>query len=89
MMRACLKLYTESSEHSVFWQMLKNDINISVGDSFEYGSNYQSLLDSQALEEFNRAGLTCGDYIVDTVKVVENEYWGTVKYIFLKPIQDI
>ena len=85
-MRACLHLYTESSEYSVFYQILQEDIDLEENDEFEYDDIYYFRLDSEARKNFDRSGLKKGKYKVTATRTEPNDYWGEIRYLFLKPI---
>ena len=86
-MRACLHLYTETSKDSVFYQILKEDIELKENDIFEYDNKFYDILDSEAKKAFNQSGLSKGKYEVISTKTEPNDYWGEIRYLFLKPKQ--
>lgn len=86
-MRACLHLYTESSRDSVFYQILNEDIELKVNDKLEYSDSFYNELDDDNKREFEQKGLKKGTYEVIETKTEPNEYWGELRYLFLKPIK--
>ena len=86
-MRACLHLYTESSRDSVFYQILNEDIELKVNDKLEYSDSFYNELDDDNKKEFEQKGLKKGTYEVIATKTEPNEYWGELRYLFLKPIK--
>ncbi len=86
-MRSCLHLYTRTSKDSVFYQILKEDIELIENDKFEYDDRFYNILDSEAKKLFNQSGLKKGTYNVIGTKTESNEYWGEIRYLFLKPIK--
>ena len=84
-MRACLHLYTTESTSSVFYQILNEDLNLLENDTFEYSNKYYNLLDDDAKKIFDRAGLRKGNYIVTATRTEPNDYWGEIRYLFIKP----
>lgn len=86
-MRACLHLYTETSKDSVFYQILNEDIELNENDIFEYDPKYYQILDSEAKKEFDNNSLKTGKYKVISTRTEPNDYWGEIRYLFLKPVK--
>lgn len=86
-MRACLHLYTKTSQDSVFYQMLNEDIVLKENEIFEYSDHYYQMLDSEAKKDFDRSGLKNEKYQVISTRTEPNEYWGDIRYLFLKPLE--
>lgn len=86
-MRACLRLSTKESEDSVFFQILNEDINLSENDILKYSDYHYNLLDNDAKRIFDESGLKKENYIVTFTRTEPNEYWGGVRYLFLKPVE--
>lgn len=85
-MRACLHLYTETSEDSVFYQILREDIELKENDQFEYNDRFYNMLDEETKKIFVQNGLKKGTYFVLSTRTEPNEYWGEIRYLFLKPL---
>ena len=86
-MRACLHLYTKTSQDSVFYQILNEDIELEVDEIFDYSEFYYQILDSEAKKDFDRSGLKYGKYQVISTRREPNDYWGEIRYLFLKPLE--
>lgn len=84
-MRACLHLFTKNSENSVFYQILNEDVELQQNDIFEYSDYYYFKLDEEARKIFDKSGLEKGQYYVHSTRSEPNEYWGEIRYLFLKP----
>ncbi|MCC5923905.1 MAG: hypothetical protein JJT77_08970 [Crocinitomicaceae bacterium] len=56
-------------------------------DLFEYSDIFYSMLDSDAKKTFNQSGLKKGKYKVISTKTEPNDYWGEIRYLFLKPME--
>lgn len=85
-MRACLHLLTQESEESVFYQILNEDIELNNATTFEYSQYHLNLLDDNAKRIFNNSGLELGNYSILDSRTEENDYWGEIRYIFLRAI---
>ena len=86
-MSACLHLYTETSDNSVFFQILQEDLALKENDLLEYDDKFYSILDSEAKKAFNRSGLKKGKYKVISTKTEPNDYWGETRYLFLRSVK--
>ena len=84
-MKTCLHFYTESSENSIFYQILKKDIDLKENETFNYNEDNFNALDSQNQISFDQKGLKKGNYIVIATKTEQNEYWGEIRLLFIRP----
>lgn len=86
-MRACLHLYTKTSENSLFYQILKEDLELKENQIFEYNEYYYQILDSEAKKDFDRSGLKKGKYQVFSTHSEPNLNWGDIRYLFLRSLE--
>lgn len=86
-MRTIIHLHTNDSEESVFYQLVDEDINVKVGELFNYSDKYYYQLGNKAKQEFEAAGLSIGNYKVISA-YLEPSIDSKEKYIFIRPIQE-
>lgn len=86
-MKTIIHLHTNNSEESVFYQLVDEDINVKVGETFNYSDKYYYQLGNKSKQEFEEAGLSTGNYKVVSA-YLESSIDGTEKYIFIRPIHE-
>lgn len=84
-MRAYLHLYNDKNQKSVMYQVLDEDYDLKEGQIFSYTENLFEKLDEEAKEIFEKSKLKIGNYRVESTWTEQNEYWGELRILHLRP----